>query len=343
MTAWKRRNVSFSIPSGEHAVALMALVGYLLIGLIGLTYPYEQHRKPAESAQSQPPSPGPSIGSQTPQEQTESQKAQPNDAKAPVVTPSGQNPTQQPEQRTAPQTQQSSANWGDWFTGDRANWGILLLTFVLAVIGFFQWWATHTANKHYVVIERAYISMSHHPPGLNIPGLVSTGQDGGAVRDVEVYVAIKNYGNTPANVTYALVQLLNRSEPLPEHPPYDESGLKSVSVSTVKGDDFTFFHSRPISFGDIEDIRNGTSPKKLYVIGYADYIDKFGSRHRAGFGRWYNPVTDDVRLYQDENGTVDLKALNERNNLLFITQPNYNYDRERKNGEGKDWELSRQG
>jgi hypothetical protein len=246
-----------------------------------------------------------------------------------------------PRDQSSNAFRQALADWGTLIS----NVVIAAFTIVLACIARNQ---TRIANRQRRLaaeaiatnkaIERAYIALSSHPPGLNIPGLTYTGKDGNAVRNVEVYVSIKNYGNTPANVTYVLVQVLDRSEPLPEHPPYDESGLKPVSVSTVKGDDFTFFHSRSIDFGDIEDIRNGTSPKKLYVIGYADYIDKFGGRHRAGFGRWYNPTPDDVRLYQDESGTVDIKSFNERNNLLFITEPNYNYDRKRKKGEGKDWE-----
>ena len=56
--------------------------------------------------------------------------------------------------------------------------------------------------------------------------------------------------------------------------------------------------------------------------GYVDYIDQFGQRHRGGYARVYDP-----RLDTEPS----------RNNLLFITQKGYNYDRLRKRGEGSDW------
>lgn len=195
---------------------------------------------------------------------------------------------------------------------------------------------THTTNK---IIERAYVSLSHYPPGLQIPGLVYTDEKNVACRNIEVTIGIKNFGNTPANVTYVLVQLFVSTEDLPEMPPYNESGLRRIWVSTLKGDDFHVFQNFPFSFEGIEDIqKSGGSKTKVYVLGYADYIDKFSERHRAGFARWYNPVADDHRLYEDETGKVNEQTWNERNNLLFVTQPHYNYDRPRKKGDGKDWD-----
>jgi GTP-binding protein EngB required for normal cell division len=42
--------------------------------------------------------------------------------------------------------------------------------------------------------------------------------------------------------------------------------------------------------------------------------------------------------YTNEAGTLDEKAYRARNNLVFVDQPGYNYDRERKQGEGEDWQ-----
>ncbi len=57
----------------------------------------------------------------------------------------------------------------------------------------------------------------------------------------------------------------------------------------------------------------------IYVFGYVDYIDRFNMRHRSGFARYY---------------MLGAKP----NNLMVLTQPGYNYDRERQHGEGNDWD-----
>ena len=69
----------------------------------------------------------------------------------------------------------------------------------------------------------------------------------------------------------------------------------------------------------VEAIQKGT--KILHYVAYVDYIDKFGIRHRSGYGRTYNPAPVGFGGH----------------NLIFITQHGYNYDRERKEGEGNDW------
>jgi hypothetical protein len=59
--------------------------------------------------------------------------------------------------------------------------------------------------------------------------------------------------------------------------------------------------------------------RRLFVFGYVDYIDQFDERHRAGFGRRYE---------------MEMKG---DTNLIFMTEPGYNYDRPRKRNEGNDW------
>jgi hypothetical protein len=60
----------------------------------------------------------------------------------------------------------------------------------------------------------------------------------------------------------------------------------------------------------------------LYVVGY---IDVFGGHHRGGYARVYDPAL--------ETGPVG-----KRNNLAFVTDRAYNYDRPRRKGEGDDWD-----
>ena len=78
----------------------------------------------------------------------------------------------------------------------------------------------------------------------------------------------------------------------------------------------------------------------IYVIGYVDYIDRFGIRHRCGYGRRYEPAIDDKTspAYYTETGEFRLEDYEKRSNLPFILQAGYNYDRERKKNEGKDWD-----
>ena len=64
----------------------------------------------------------------------------------------------------------------------------------------------------------------------------------------------------------------------------------------------------------------------LYVVGYVDYIDVFGGHQRGGYARVYDPALD--------TGPEDA-----RNNLAFVTDRAYNYDRPREEGEGDDWGL----
>jgi hypothetical protein len=291
--------------------------------------------------QSQPPSPSGSVGSQAPQNQSSTQNSSPNGNQSPIVAPIGKPPTAEPTKAGNQGDKQPSANWWDWFTANGANWAIVFLTIVLAVLGGFQWWATHTANKHYVAIERAYVSISPDPPGIDI-GNVLTGKPGeDAQLDIGIHLRLTNVGNTPAIVTNALMHLFVSDEPLPELPPYNEGLLRPLWVTVMKGQEITLFQNTTFSVVALEAIRKGESKFQIYAVGYVDYIDKFKARHRFGYGRIYKPSEDNFWLYMgkgEDAMTAGRKAFAERINLAFVTQPNYSYDRERKKGEGDDWD-----
>lgn len=55
---------------------------------------------------------------------------------------------------------------------------------------------------------------------------------------------------------------------------------------------------------ELAEIQVGT--RNLYLIGY---VDVFGNSYRGGYARLYDPSID------------------EGNNLTFVTEPGYNYDR----------------
>ena len=93
----------------------------------------------------------------------------------------------------------------------------------------------------------------------------------------------------------------------------------------ANGDHFFFHWDDTVTPADLEDIRAGR--KFLYVFGYVDYRDLFGVRHRGGYARRYEPLVDKAEPNNPN-----------RNNLVFADEPRYDYDRERKRGEGNDWD-----
>lgn len=59
----------------------------------------------------------------------------------------------------------------------------------------------------------------------------------------------------------------------------------------------------------------------------------FEKRHRFGFARGYGyEVSDKRKDYESD------QEFQERNNLVFVAKPGFNYDHPRKPGEGDDWE-----
>lgn len=163
--------------------------------------------------------------------------------------------------------------------------------------------------------ERAYIKMSHDEDGLVIT-------QNETVRMCDVNLKIENCGRTPGTVTDVRlnISLLGGDKVLPKIPNYggvpDES---TPNVFLVPGDFFYWFRVR--SLGKLDSPNPATGAIRLYVLGYVDYIDIFGQRHRAGYARQYNPHVGGGKK-----------------NLFFVSEPGYNYDRQRQPGEGNDWD-----
>lgn len=164
--------------------------------------------------------------------------------------------------------------------------------------------------------ERAYVKMSHYPPGL-VPVAASPLYD--------VRLRIKNFGQTPATITSVVLthRIVSHADPLPTIPEYT-LGIGHVTrrVFLVRDDEFSTYQTFTILSPEFGLIENRTSD--LCIYGYVDYIDQFGSRHRAGYARRYDPRGDVLT--------------GDSSNLHHITQPDYNYDRPRQHGEGNDWD-----
>lgn len=161
--------------------------------------------------------------------------------------------------------------------------------------------------------ERAYVKMSHYPPGL-----VQTPRSSGH----EVRLQIKNFGNTPANVTRVVLdyKIIPHGEPLPAIPDFTHQKEIRMASFLIREDEISDWYQIPLVADEVRCIKS-ESKGVLFIYGYIDYVDQFNSRYRAGYGRRYDPVQDD----RPEDMTDD--RYNQRNNLLYITDAGYNYDR----------------
>ena len=192
---------------------------------------------------------------------------------------------------------------------DATPWATVITavaTFFIALFTWTLWRATKGAAEHVLRIERAYVKMSHHPPGIRF--------DGGTGR-LSINMGIKNFGNTPAYVTNVVLAAIVGDE-LSETPDYPRPQLSRAKSFLVKDDEIVVSEELTISVGEEQDVKSGS--KKLWIVGYVDYIDSFGERHRGGYARLYWPQAPQA------------------NNLIFVPQPGWNYDRLRRKGEGDD-------
>ena len=165
--------------------------------------------------------------------------------------------------------------------------------------------------------ERAYVKMSHCPPGLHPAPLPNSLY----IIDVQV----KNFGETPAIVTDLVLvkRILPRSQRLPPIPEYSpRADGETPNIFLVREDEFFTTINFPMMDEERFIIEGNTLEGRthiLYIYGYIDYIDKFGGHHRGGYARVFNGI------------------FSETNNLNIVIQAGYNYDRQREKGEGNDW------
>lgn len=287
---------------------------------------------------------------QTPRIKTEQKAAQPpedhgNAKQLPataVVKPPSNAKTKNPEANARHSGEEGTEFWPQ-FHGVRIKITdslLVLFTFILAIFTGLLWNSTHnlwaetkaagkttekaanaanTSAKATMLAERAYVKMSHVSPGVRwIEGNKEL---------FEIEVEVKNHGRTPASVTDVMIgaKLLENGVLLPKPFPYPTRERESIPNAFLVTNE-TFFHTRtfPLRGQDLADAKCGA--KKLWIFGHVDYIDTFNTRHRAGYVRFYIPVVDDGR----------------KNNLFYMTEARYNYDRPRKQGEGNDWDEDRQ-
>jgi len=173
---------------------------------------------------------------------------------------------------------------------------------------------------------RAYVKMSHSPPGLTFE------TSNGVFR---ITIQVKNFGRTPARITNSLIKhlILSSNGLLPDIPDYgrDTATSEGLTAFLVAGDEA--FLSMAFSGIEVESLRAvERKMNRLWLYGYVDYVDQFGQRHRAGWARLYDPERDNRRYYPSDEDFA------KRSNLVFVEKEGYNYDRERMQYEDNDWE-----
>ncbi len=225
--------------------------------------------------------------------------------------------------------------WGNFFVsiGDFLDSHEGVFTVIAAAItaiatGFIGWFTCVLAKstnrlsalasrqeKMTKTIERAYVKMSHTDQGL-LFGNNST------IRWATVEVKIENCGPTPARVTDVRLNLMVERDPEPEFKwPTDPEYGPEFQDGPINGflvtEDFFFVRERTFKLGN-RTLADPRTSALLCLVGYVDYIDAFGQRHRSGYAREYRHIIG--------------------NNLVFVTQKDYNYDRQRNPTEGNDWD-----
>ena len=166
-------------------------------------------------------------------------------------------------------------------------------------------------------IQRAYVKISHPPPG------VGRLDDSG---NIWLTISIKNYGQTPATVSdVVLGRWLSHPANHCQECPTTRWKLKGPSYAHFSVTNDQFFLSRfcTISTDEMNKVKGLISD--LYLVGFVDYSDQFGQRHRGGYARQYQPMFDKGREFAQQN------------NLTVVARDGYNYDRVRLRGEGGDW------
>lgn len=206
----------------------------------------------------------------------------------------------------------------------------LITAIATAFIGAFTlalWMTTSDQLRHARRVERAYVTMSHHSrmgnPGLKIDPGAGT---------VAVRIGVRNYGRTPADVTDVFLALAFDALP-PPHSYVLPPGHQQTRAFLVTQSDFNYHRTFDgLDSNDLFAVMEDEGEKrKLWLYGYVDYRDSFGTRHRGGYMRRYERF--------NRMGTPDaLGQLPERkNNLVFDPTLEFNFDRRRRRGEGNDW------
>lgn len=187
---------------------------------------------------------------------------------------------------------------------------LVIVTAVLALITAGLIWMAYRQEKHTKTIERAYVQMSHVTSKDNF-GLQLFDE---TRAKLAAYINVKNYGNTPARVIQVFMthRVLLKGEALPDPPDYSKIEGRDIpeepiEAFLVKGGDFNYYYAFLVPPEDLALLNE--KEKVLFIYGFVAYMDQFDRRYLGGYARRYRPNV-------------------EINNLVFVSHPKYNYDKE---------------
>jgi hypothetical protein len=161
-----------------------------------------------------------------------------------------------------------------------------------------------------IAAERAYVTLSILDPGVQWHPRDE--------RQFFVKARVKNFGRTPGTVTHVRLHASVREhgDLLPSEFIYAEGEAKVGRTGfLVPSDDFLFDRYFPLAPSQ----PRHDSSRRLWIYGHVDYMT-LGRRYRYGFACLYEPALDGGAR-----------------NIMPATESRYDFDRERKQGEGNDW------
>jgi hypothetical protein len=154
-----------------------------------------------------------------------------------------------------------------------------LATIAIACFSYTLW----TVNKQQMsdarVIQRAYVTISHSSPGVEV------GKNGNFWHEA----VVRNFGQTPARITDVVMKsvVVAHGQSLPIIPDYTcEDPGPSLQAFLVRDDKFFVPRFFSVTPSEMEQVRAQSAD--LYVMGFVDYVDQFGERHRAGYARIFS-------------------------------------------------------
>jgi hypothetical protein len=218
--------------------------------------------------------------------------------------------------------------------------GVLQLFVLIAQATIYRQMKDHT-----LVIERAYVAISHAPPGLKF-GYEDTSGNDVSRQDAAIKIKITNHGNTPARVTKAVIHQWIVREPIQPlsmseiHSFYDSSASDSIEAMIAPNDSLYLPKVLKIPVADIKTVKSMgnmfsdcKTPLRIFVVGYVEYWDRFEKRYRSTYARMFDPwqevkegTTPDDPIYRTKKEYAE--RYKKRNNLIFNTPSGYNTDYE---------------
>jgi hypothetical protein len=216
--------------------------------------------------------------------------------------------------RTPQQTNSGDAHEMPWLGPETApQWAVVIVAIAAACVA----WKTlvvigkqtdiaNLSAEAVMLAERAYVKMSHHSgPGLRF--------DPNGVL-VMFSIEVRNNGHTPADVLGGVLDL--KFDALPDKRSYRRMATDEFPGTFLVANDNVNWNG--VLRADAEDLRLARlGQRRMWLVGYVDYRDRFKRRHRGGYARRFDQRFEDTTPEP------------ERNNLVFDESAgHWNYDEE---------------